>query len=72
MSFLPTILYSTIISVSFLHFPHSFSGWLGASDDPLGYVSRIDQRIEDVTGLSMETAEMLQVCKPMLMTHSWK
>lgn len=38
-----------------------FSGWLSASDDPLGYVSHIDQRIEDVTGLSMSTAEQLQV-----------
>ena len=37
------------------------SGWLGPVDDPLGYVTRIDQRIEDVTGLTMTTAEMLQV-----------
>ena len=39
----------------------SCSGWLGPEDDPLGYVSRIDQRIEDATGLTMSTAEMLQV-----------
>ena len=38
------------------------SGWLGPEDDPLGYVSRIDQRIDDVTGLEMATAEQLQVC----------
>ena len=31
------------------------------SDDPLGYVKTIDQRIEDTTGLTMETAEQLQV-----------
>lgn len=37
------------------------SGWLGPSDDPLGYVTRIDQHIEDVTGLEMDTAEQLQV-----------
>ncbi len=37
------------------------SGWLGPEDDPLGYVTRIDQRIEDITGLTMSTAEMLQV-----------
>lgn len=37
------------------------SGWLSVDDDPLGYVSRIDQRIEDVTGLTMSTAEQLQV-----------
>ncbi|XP_019849479.1 PREDICTED: prolyl 4-hydroxylase subunit alpha-2-like isoform X2 [Amphimedon queenslandica] len=39
----------------------SKSGWLSGSDDPLGYVDRIDQRIEDVTGLTMSTAEQLQV-----------
>ena len=39
----------------------SFSGWLSPQDDPLGYVSRIDQRIGDVTGLDMSTAEQLQV-----------
>ena len=38
-----------------------FSAFLGAGDDPLGYISRIDQRIEDMTGLTMDTAEMLQV-----------
>jgi prolyl 4-hydroxylase len=37
------------------------SGWLRADDDPQGYVTRIDQRIEDVTGLTMSTAEQLQV-----------
>ena len=38
-----------------------FSAWLAASDDPLGYVKRIDQRIEDITSLDMSTAEQLQV-----------
>ena len=37
------------------------SGWLSPEDDPLGYVQRIDQRIEDITGLTMSTAEQLQV-----------
>ncbi len=37
------------------------SGWLSPEDDSLGYVTRIDQRVEDVTGLTMETAEQLQV-----------
>lgn len=37
------------------------SGWLGPADDPLGIVDRIDQRIEDVTDLTMSTAEQLQV-----------
>lgn len=37
------------------------SGWLTVDDDPLGYVARIDQRIGDVTGLTMSTAEQLQV-----------
>ena len=41
--------------------PAIFSGWLGPADDPLGYIDRIDQHIEDVTGLEMDTAEMLQV-----------
>eukprot|EP00731_Ephydatia_muelleri_P003865 Em0002g41a len=39
----------------------SKSGWLGPSDDPLGYITHIDQHIEDVTGLEMDTAEQLQV-----------
>ena len=37
------------------------SAWLSPSDDPLGYVQRIDQRIEDITNLDMSTAEQLQV-----------
>ncbi|CAI8053280.1 Prolyl 4-hydroxylase subunit alpha-1, partial [Geodia barretti] len=37
------------------------SGWLSSEDDPLGYVDRIDRRIEDFTGLTMSTAEQLQV-----------
>ena len=38
-----------------------FSGWLSPLDDDQGYVTRIDQRIEDTTGLTMSTAEQLQV-----------
>ncbi len=38
-----------------------YSGWLSSGDDPLGYVDRVDQRIEDLTGLAMSTAEQLQV-----------
>ena len=37
------------------------SAWLSANDDPLGYVKKIDQRIEDITNLDMSTAEQLQV-----------
>ena len=37
------------------------SGWLDSDDDPLGTVSSIDQRIEDMTGLTTSTAEQLQV-----------
>ncbi len=37
------------------------SGWLSSEDDPMGIVTRVDQRIGDVTGLTMETAEQLQV-----------
>ena len=38
-----------------------YSAWLSSSDDELGYVKRIDQRIEDITNLDMSTAEQLQV-----------
>ena len=38
-----------------------YSGWLSPADDPQGYVQRIDRRIEDITGLTMSTAEQLQV-----------
>ncbi|KAL4631211.1 prolyl 4-hydroxylase subunit alpha-2-like isoform X1 [Arapaima gigas] len=37
----------------------SKSAWLGEEVDPI--IARVNQRIEDVTGLSMETAESLQV-----------
>lgn len=36
------------------------SGWLKDGDDEL--VRRVSLRIEDVTGLTMDTAEELQVC----------
>ena len=38
------------------------SGWLSPSDDDQGYLAKIDQRVGDFTGLTMETAEQLQVC----------
>ncbi|MBN3275777.1 P4HA2 hydroxylase, partial [Polyodon spathula] len=37
----------------------SKSTWLAAEDDPV--VARVNQRIEDITGLTVETAELLQV-----------
>ncbi|MGH0181029.1 UNVERIFIED_CONTAM: hypothetical protein FKN15_005635 [Acipenser sinensis] len=36
----------------------SKSTWLAAEDDPV--VARVNQRIEDITGLTVETAELLQ------------
>lgn len=40
------------------------SAWLEAEDDPV--VDKVNQRIEDITGLTVETAELLQVlsCVP--------
>lgn len=43
------------------HYRISKSGWLSSEDDPMGYVDRIDKRIEYFTGLTMKTAEQLQV-----------
>ncbi|XP_064394086.1 prolyl 4-hydroxylase subunit alpha-2-like [Halichondria panicea] len=40
----------------------SKSAWFNPEDDEQGYLAEIDQRIEDVTGLTLETAEPLQVC----------
>ncbi|XP_076024955.1 prolyl 4-hydroxylase subunit alpha-2-like isoform X2 [Genypterus blacodes] len=37
----------------------SKSAWLEAEDDPV--VDRVNQRIEDITGLTVDTAELLQV-----------
>lgn len=39
----------------------SKSGWLSEDKDPLGHVTRINNRLEDITGLTMSTAEELQV-----------
>lgn len=36
-----------------------FSAWLEAEDDPV--IARVNQRIEDITGLTVDTAELLQV-----------
>ena len=43
--------------------PHTctYSAWFNPEDDEQGYLAEIDQRIEDVTGLTLETAEPLQV-----------
>lgn len=35
------------------------SAWLEEEDDPV--ISRVNQRIEDITGLTVDTAELLQV-----------
>uniref|UniRef100_A0A3Q3R1E3 procollagen-proline 4-dioxygenase n=1 Tax=Monopterus albus TaxID=43700 RepID=A0A3Q3R1E3_MONAL len=37
----------------------SQSAWLEGEEDPV--IARVDQRIEDITGLTVETAELLQV-----------
>ncbi|XP_069052046.1 prolyl 4-hydroxylase subunit alpha-2 isoform X1 [Lepisosteus oculatus] len=37
----------------------SKSAWLEGEDDPV--IARVNQRIEDITGLTVETAELLQV-----------
>ena len=53
-----------MLNVIFFHFPPChviFSAWLDPSDDPLGYIPSIDQHIEDVTGLGINTAEILQI-----------
>ncbi len=39
----------------------TYSAWFNPEDDEQGYLAEIDQRIEDVTGLTLETAEPLQV-----------
>ncbi|XP_059398883.1 prolyl 4-hydroxylase subunit alpha-2 isoform X3 [Carassius carassius] len=41
------------------HYRVSKSAWLEEEDDPV--IARVNQRIEDVTGLSVNTAELLQV-----------
>lgn len=35
------------------------SAWLEGEEDPV--IARVNQRIEDLTGLTVETAELLQV-----------
>lgn len=35
------------------------SAWLEEEDDPV--IARVNQRIEDITGLTVDTAELLQV-----------
>lgn len=35
------------------------SAWLEGEDDPV--IARVNQRIEDLTGLTVKTAELLQV-----------
>uniref|UniRef100_A0A671SBR5 procollagen-proline 4-dioxygenase n=1 Tax=Sinocyclocheilus anshuiensis TaxID=1608454 RepID=A0A671SBR5_9TELE len=44
------------------HYRVSKSAWLEGEDDPV--IARVNQRIEDITGLSVDTAELLQVTHP--------
>ena len=71
--FTPCIMYLTLnISVHCIMcnmYVLWYSGWLSSGDDPLGYVDRIDHRIEDFTGLTMSTAEQLQVYTHTLKNH---
>ena len=46
-----------------------YSGWLSDEIDPLGYVQRINNRLEDATGLTMTTAEDLQVSHFVVCCH---
>ncbi|MCI4386760.1 hypothetical protein PGIGA_G00066280 [Pangasianodon gigas] len=41
------------------HYRVSKSAWLEGYEDPV--IARVNQRIEDITGLTMDTAELLQV-----------
>ncbi|XP_067280830.1 prolyl 4-hydroxylase subunit alpha-2 isoform X4 [Pseudorasbora parva] len=41
------------------HYRVSKSAWLEGEDDPV--IERVNQRIEDITGLTVDTAELLQV-----------
>ncbi|XP_050949076.1 prolyl 4-hydroxylase subunit alpha-2 isoform X1 [Labeo rohita] len=41
------------------HYRVSKSAWLEGEDDPV--IARVNQRIEDITGLTVDTAELLQV-----------
>ncbi|KAG9339817.1 hypothetical protein JZ751_022484 [Albula glossodonta] len=41
------------------HYRVSKSAWLEGEEDPI--IARVNQRIEDVTGLTVDTAELLQV-----------
>lgn len=52
------MLFSLLVAINHISV---FSGWLSIEDDPQGIVARIDQRIEDMTGMTMSTAEQLQV-----------
>lgn len=53
-------LYSVyILYYACLCFTVVFSAWLEAEDDPV--IARVNQRIEDITGLTVDTAELLQV-----------
>lgn len=51
-------LFYVLINVHF-HINVFFSAWLEGEDDPVIY--RVNQRIEDITGLTVDTAELLQV-----------
>ena len=43
----------------YVHIVLFLSAWLEGEDDPV--IARVNQRIEDLTGLTVDTAELLQV-----------
>lgn len=49
----------TVFVVFVVLFCFVFSAWLEAEDDPV--IERVNQRIEAITGLTVDTAELLQV-----------
>lgn len=58
--FLPVYILFIYFGWFFFTFLHFVSGWLKDTDHEL--IRRVSLRIEDVTGLTMDTAEELQVC----------
>lgn len=61
---LPHVFVSTLYTVNYVtvfspFFCFVFSAWLEEEDDPV--IERVNQRIEAITGLTVDTAELLQV-----------
>ena len=56
------LVYIVCLFCLFIYLFTSASGWLKDEDHEV--VRRVSLRIEDVTGLTMDTAEELQVCSP--------